>query len=193
MDWESDSDAKYFDSFATQRVDTFTAAGLPSRNIFLAGHSAGAWASLLVARWGKVDVTGDIAFAPTFAGPVETRPSGWTILHREQSALLRTATRLDALVFAFNGDAYSEVSDLGSVFTAPGVTFVPVTHTAGNYDDCGKVAFHRGVFTQCFDRFAAPRISSFIEQRLRDTSPARASDDKRLTLKIEGSTAPSLP
>ena len=145
------------------------------------------------ARWGKVDVTGVIAFAPTFAGPVEARPSGWTILHREQSALLRTASRLDALVFAFDGDAYSEVSDLGSVFTAPGVTFVPVTRTVGNYGDCGKVAFHRGAFTQCFDGFAAPRISSFIEQRLRDTNPARASSDKRLTLKIEGSTASSLP
>lgn len=174
-------------------VDSFTAAGLPSRNVFLVGHSAGAWASLLVARRGKVDVNGVIAFAPTFAGPVETRPKGWKDIHRKQSEFLRTAARLDALVFAFERDAYSEISDLGSALSAPGVTFVPVTRTVGNNDDCGKAAFHRGAFTDCFESFAGSRIKSFIEQRLRDMGTASAPADNRMSLRLNESAARGRP
>lgn len=156
-------------------VDKFTAAGLPSRNIFLVGHSAGAWASFLVSRRGNVDVNAVIGFAPAFAGPSATRSSGWWDLHRKQSALLRTSPQLDALVFAFEGDPYSEVSELGSVFSASGVEFAPVPRVTGGGGDCARMTSHNGAFTKCFEEIAGRRISTFIEHRLRDTNGAAVS------------------
>lgn len=163
-------------------VDRLTAAGLSGRNIFLVGHSAGAWASLLVARGGNVDVNAVIGFAPAFAGPQATRPPGWSDLHREQSAYLQTAASLDALIFAFEGDRYAEVSDLELVVSAPGIDFVRVSRWA--YDDftCKLTAPHRSAFTQCFEDFAAPRIRTFIEQRLRNTNAGVASAETLLSL-----------
>lgn len=156
-------------------VDRFTAAGLPSQNIFLVGHSAGAWASFLVSRRGNVEINAVIGFAPAFAGPILTRSSGWWDLRRKQSAFLRTSPRLDALVFAFDGDPYYEVSELGTVFSVPGVDFVPVTRAVGNNTDCRRIMSHRGAFTNCFEELASQRISAFIEQRLRNTDIAAAS------------------
>lgn len=161
-------------------IDRFAAAGLPSRNIFLVGHSAGAWASLLVSRRGNVDINAVIGFAPAFAGPKATRSPGWWDLHRQQSAFLRASPRLDALVFAFDGDRFSDVSELGSVFSAPGVEFVPITRQIANGADCGPVLSHRGAFANCFDELASRRISAFIEQRLRDTALAATSTATRV-------------
>lgn len=162
-------------------VGDFMAAGFPSRNIFLIGHSAGAWASLLVARRRNVDFNSVIAFGPAFAGRKATRSQGWWDLHRKQSAYLRRAPGLNAMVFAFEGDTYSDISELGSTFGAPGTKFVTVTRAAGRNGDCRKVATHRGAFTKCFEDFAGQRISSFIEQRLRDAGSPGASADKRLS------------
>ena len=162
-------------------VGDFTAAGIPSRNIFLVGHSAGAWASLLVARRRNVDFNSVIAFGPAFAGLKATRSQGWWDLHRKQSAYLRRAPGLNAMIFAFEGDSYSDISELGSIFSAPGTKFVAVTRTAGKHDDCRKVATHRGAFTKCFEDLAGQRISSFIEQRLHDAGFLGASADKRLS------------
>lgn len=165
-------------------VDRFTAAGLPGRNIFLVGHSAGAWASLLVARRETIDVNAVIGFAPAFAGPKATRSPGWSDLHREQSRYLQTASSLDALVFAFEGDSYVDVSELESVISVPGIDFVRVSR-GSNYDfTCGLTAPHRRAFTQCFEEFAAPRIRAFIEQRLRAADPGVASAESLLSLNL---------
>lgn len=148
-------------------VDRFTATGVPGRNIFLVGHSAGAWASLLVARGGNVDVNAVIGFAPAFAGPKATRSPGWVDLYNEQSRYLQTAASLNALIFAFEGDRYGEVSDIKWAVSAPGIDFVPVSRGAYNDFTCRLTTPHRSVFTRCFEDLAAPRIRAFIEQRLR--------------------------
>lgn len=156
-------------------VQKFTATGLPSENIFLVGHSAGAWASLLVSRRGNVDINAVIGFAPAFAGPIATRSSGWWDLRRKQSTLMRTSPRMDALVFAFDGDPYYELSELGTIFSAPGTEFVPVTRGVANRTDCRRVMSHRGAFTNCFEELASQRITAFIQQRLRNIDIASVS------------------
>lgn len=156
-------------------VARFADAGLPSQNIFLVGHSAGAWASLLVSRRGNVNINAVIGFAPAFAGPKATRSSGWWDLHRKQSAFLRASPRLDALVFAFDGDPFSDVPELSSDLSVPGVELVPVTRVTGNSADCGRITSHHGVFTNCFEELAAQRIGAFIEHRLRNSDVAATS------------------
>lgn len=168
-------------------VARFADAGLPSQNIFLIGHSAGAWASLLVSRRGNVDINAVIGFAPAFAGPEATRSSGWWDLHRKQSAFLRASPRLDALIFVFDGDPFNDVSELGAVLSMPGVEFVPVTRVTGNSTDCGRITSHHGVFTNCFEKLAAQRIGAFIEQRLRNTTIAATS---KATLAPESPSQP---
>lgn len=163
-------------------VDRFTAAGLPGRNIFLVGHSAGAWASLLVARRETIDVNAVIGFAPAFAGPKATRSPGWSDLHREQSRYIQTATSLDALVFAFEGDSYVDISELESVVSVPGIDFVRVSRGSNYNFTCRLTAPHRRAFTQCFEDYAAPRMRAFIEQRLRAADPGVASTETLLSL-----------
>lgn len=88
--------------------------GVPENRIFLAGHSAGAWTSLMLAAdWGA-RIGGMIAFAPAFAGPRDNPEYPWW---REEARprligeMLRAET-IRALVFAYEADEYNRPADL---------------------------------------------------------------------------------
>ena len=102
----------------------FTNAGYLKENIFIAGHSAGAW----VALWGLAEhptaFAGAIAFAPAFAGK-PGRPPGWDYLRKTAIDRFAKATVLPSLIYAFENDEWEPVHALEQIFAAlPGVSFV---------------------------------------------------------------------
>jgi pimeloyl-ACP methyl ester carboxylesterase len=100
------------------------ARGLPAQRIFLLGHSAGAWSSLMAARKDPSGFNAIVAFAPAFAGPrhEEAQYPKWRReLAPQQTAYLRQAKRIDALIFAYSDDDFDRPSELAPLESIPGV------------------------------------------------------------------------
>jgi pimeloyl-ACP methyl ester carboxylesterase len=97
---------------------------VPPDHIFLAGASAGAWASLLVARDPDRRFNAVIGFAPAFAGHEEDRSDSWQAVNEEHYRYLETAPRLPALVFAFAGDPYEDPDRLARLGNLPELQLV---------------------------------------------------------------------
>ena len=96
-------------------VDEFLALGVPAGNIFLAGHSAGGWVSLMAMRHFKEKFNAAIAFAPAFAGKrsEELQYPWWRREARpKQIREMMEATEFKALVFAYDGDPWNRPQDL---------------------------------------------------------------------------------
>lgn len=134
--------------------------GVPRRRIFLLGHSAGGWSSLIAARQFNDEFNAVIAFAPAFAGPrhEESLYPWWRRRIRpQQVAFLTQARRIDALVFAYPNDQYNRPRDLRFLDRIPGVEMRTVTSCLGG---------HRTTYRDCFAEAALGRIRSFIQSRL---------------------------
>ena len=143
-------------------VDAYRALGLPAARIFLAGHSAGAWSSLLAARRFGAKFNAVIAFAPAFAGPrheVTQYPWWRNEIRPRQVADILKAGRMRALVFAFPDDAFNRPRELEFLTKLPGVILVP-------FDRCARG--HRTTYTRCFRDAAAARVERYIRARLAD-------------------------
>lgn len=147
-------------------ADRFAALGVPRHQIFLAGHSAGAWASLLAARERPRSVNAVIAFGPAFAGRRATRPPGWEWLRGTQILYLSAATRIDALVFAFEGDPYEPPEDLGFLRAVPGVELAVLSGARIDGVPCGERSPHLTERKPCFHATQGARIRDYIERRL---------------------------
>ncbi|MCP4329107.1 MAG: alpha/beta hydrolase [Alphaproteobacteria bacterium] len=100
-------------------IEAKVSQGYRRKNIFLGGHSAGAWTSLLIKRHDPGKFNGVIAVAPAFngqrserfciakdcKGEIDAGKRAW--LRAENNAHLGSgAPRLDALVFAFHCDRF---------------------------------------------------------------------------------------
>lgn len=145
-----------------QTVREFQALGVPPEQIFLAGHSAGAWASLLVMRREAVKVSGVIALAPAFAGRKAIRSSGWQALREQQIDYLKQAEAMPALIYGVVDDPYESAQELGFFEAIPGVQLQRLS----NADECASRDPHRLVFAACFARDHGAEIARFIGQRL---------------------------
>jgi pimeloyl-ACP methyl ester carboxylesterase len=142
-------------------VDAYRAKGVPAAHIFLVGHSAGGWSSLIAARRFGAKFNAVIAFAPAFAGPRhEARQYPWwrgKIRPRQVTDILQ-ARRLRALVFAYPDDAFNRPRELAFLKRLPGVDLV-------TFDRCPERG-HGTTYSDCFAREAAPRIERYIRARL---------------------------
>jgi pimeloyl-ACP methyl ester carboxylesterase len=147
-------------------VRSFQGSGVPAAHIFLVGHSAGGWASLLVARRGNVDVNGVIAFAPAFAGKKSGRKPGWQVLHDNQVRFLAEAQEINALVYAFDSDPFNSPRDLEFLRGIPGVRFVRLSGQEIEADPCGPFDGHHTPFRDCFTRTQEKVILAYIAERL---------------------------
>jgi hypothetical protein len=140
------------------------AQGVPAANMFVAGHSMGGWAAVLVGLRREVPVAGVIAFAP--ANGVNRRPlreeGNWWALRRELDAL-KQAPKLDALIYTFTGDDASEPADLQIAARVPGVTYREWAPAPG----CERVPPHFTVLAQpCFTTGEKQAIVDFIAARM---------------------------
>lgn len=151
-----------------QTVQEFLDAGVPAANIFLVGHSAGGWASLLVVRRGRVPVNAAIAFAPAFAGRKSRRSEKWQALRDQQEAFLSGAERLDALVYVFERDAFNAPEELAFLDGIPGTRVHHLDDEAIDGVRCRRPRGHRTAFGDCFRLTQEAAILAYIARQLED-------------------------
>lgn len=133
---------------------------IPARQVFLVGHSAGAWASLLVAKDSPELFNAIIGFAPAFAGQTSLRSEQWQAFFEQQRNELTETKSISALLYAFAKDPYYRLEeDLGPLESIDGVTII-----WPNNNHCLKG--HRAVFRACFPDIASQQIREYLEQRL---------------------------
>ena len=106
-----------------------------------------------------------IAFAPAFAGPRSGRSPGWEALRDEQITWISKATRLDALVYAFEGDRFNRPRDLLFLRQIEGVEFHALPSDKIGGIDCEGTASHYLVRHDCFGTTEQARIADYIARR----------------------------
>jgi pimeloyl-ACP methyl ester carboxylesterase len=153
-------------------IEAMHRRGVPASHLFLAGHSAGAWASLLAARARPSGVNAVVALSPAFAGPRRGRPAGW---RRLRAVLARSLARAPtpALIFAFDGDRYEPPPDLEFLRRAPATRLVALPSRSIDgiacRPDVGDLpgSPHLTAFDDCFRRTQTGTILEFLAARLR--------------------------
>ncbi|WNJ98830.1 alpha/beta hydrolase [Thalassospiraceae bacterium LMO-JJ14] len=141
-------------------LDQLIAAGVQPRNIFLAGHSAGAWSSLMAARNSERKYNAAILFAPACCGPryEETIYPEWRGMVRPtQVREISSAQRLNALVYGYPDDDFNRPQELRFLTEA-----YPETVTLMDYS-CGSG--HMTHLRDCRAGETADQILSFIRAR----------------------------
>lgn len=142
------------------------AKGFEPGQIFLAGHSAGAWAALLAARRDPSLHNAIIAFAPAFSGARADRDPGWRVLRREQVAYLSAAPSIDVLLYAFRGDRFNQPRDLGFLKRIQGVEFHAIPFDEIGGISCAGIAPHHAMRQNCFAKAETERIVDYITRRV---------------------------
>lgn len=143
--------------------------GVPARNIFLLGQSAGAWSSLMAARQDHSGFNAVVAFAPAFAGPrhEEAQFPHWRgTLQPQQLSYLAGARRIQALIFAYDDDTFDRPREIAPLARVPGVRIVPFN---------GCRAGHTTAYTQCFRYGARGQIESYLRARLGMSAPPESA------------------
>lgn len=152
------------------RAKNFIAAGVPAKQIFLVGHSAGGWASLMLKARTPELANSVIAFAPAFAGRRGSRYPGWQALHEKYVGELQKVTRLDAMVFAIENDAFEAPEHLKFLSAIPGVTQVVLSDFKIEQVFCDKsTSSHALVRNPCFRHTQLSRLKKYIKQRVQET------------------------
>jgi len=142
-------------------------AGVKSRHIFVAGHSAGGWTALMLKAKKPALFNAAIAFAPAFAGPrsEEAKYPWWRREARpKQIAEMTRSKAMRALVFAYEDDPFNRPSDLAFLTAAypKSVTLVPYgcaarrKHLIHHYD-CRATDTTKRLLTYIRARVAAAR------------------------------------
>jgi pimeloyl-ACP methyl ester carboxylesterase len=141
-------------------VAAYRAKGVPASRIFLAGHSAGGWSSLMAARKDHSGFNAIIAFAPAFAG-TRAEQARWPIWRGEylprQIAYLRQAPRINALILAYSDDEFERPQDLKPLETIRGINLIA-------FDACN--AGHGTTYSECFRTGARIEIEDYVQRRL---------------------------
>lgn len=154
-------------SYTYKRADEILAAvaayrgrGVAAQHIFLLGHSAGGWSSLMAARKDHNGFNAIVAFAPAFAGPRhEAVQYPWWRgrLAPEQIAYLRQARRIEALIFSYSDDEFDRPIEHKPLESIPGVRILA-------FDACNRG--HGTTYTDCFRAGARVEIEHYLKERL---------------------------
>jgi hypothetical protein len=143
------------------RAAAYVVAGVPPRQVIVAGHSAGGWASLMALRDHPEAIAAAIVFAPAGFDRAATRPPAAQALRARRYAEMTAASRLPALIFGFAGDAFETADDLHALAAIPGVQLVAFPDPGPAGRRCVLEA-HIRVRDLCFSETQAPRLREFI-------------------------------
>lgn len=142
-------------------LDELIAAGVRPSNIFLAGHSAGAWSSLMAMDVAGAKFNAGILFAPACCGPRHevNRYPHWRKEIRPRQVARIVAKPVRALVFAFPEDAFNRPQELKFLIDAfPETVRMIVPECGRRHSDhaarCGK------------DAKVAAAIRAYVTERL---------------------------
>ena len=131
------------------KIDDFTKQGF--NNIVLAGHSAGAWASITLKSQFPEKIDGVIAFHPAVSGTFKNRKDWpwWEDVRTQLIGLMKLENLKNALVFAHNKDHYETPKSLSFLSNLKSIKFVDISGL-----DCkGEAKLGRGhaiTLTKCF-------------------------------------------
>ncbi|MEQ3512788.1 alpha/beta hydrolase-fold protein [Pseudoalteromonas sp. BZB3] len=94
-------------------VDKVLEDGFSSNDIFLAGHSAGAWSSMLFASMNPEKYNSIIAFAPAFAGTRQSQIQypNWRLANNYQMQKLKSGAPIRGLLFTYEKDPFMQPND----------------------------------------------------------------------------------
>ena len=143
-------------------VDIFLRRGVEPRNIFLAGHSAGAWSAMMLMNEAGRKFNAVIAFAPACCYPravAERYPYAYwrKVVRPFQKSIMTAARRFEALVFAYPDDPFNRPADLA---------FLTDTYPEGVWmfsQFCGEG--HMTTLKDCREADTTRIIRHYIEQR----------------------------
>ena len=144
------------------KIDDFTKQGF--NNIVLAGHSAGAWASITLKSQFPEKIDGVIAFHPAVSGTFKNRKDWpwWEDVRTQLIGLMKLENLKNALVFAHNKDHYETPKSLSFLSNLKSIKFVDISGL-----DCeGKAKLGRGhaiTLTKCFAE-KDNNIVSYLEE-----------------------------
>ena len=96
-------------------LDQLIAAGVAPGRIFLSGHSAGGWASLMAMSMVDQKFNAAIVFAPAFAGPraeAGIYPIWRGEIRPKHVTKMTSFDQVRALVFAYDNDPYNRTAEL---------------------------------------------------------------------------------
>ena len=96
-------------------LDQLISAGVKPENIYLAGHSAGGWASLMIMDQVDKKFNSAIVFAPTFSGPrseINQYPKWRKEARPRQIKQMTQAKTIKALIFAYEDDKFNRPKEL---------------------------------------------------------------------------------
>tara|TARA_Y100001960_G_C14718485_1_gene851070 strand:- start:635 stop:1579 length:945 start_codon:yes stop_codon:yes gene_type:complete len=96
-------------------LDQLTDTGVPPQRIFLSGHSAGGWASLMAMSMVDRKFNAAIVFAPAFAGPRAEEgvyPIWRGEIRPKHVTKMTSFDTVRALVFAYDNDPYNRTAEL---------------------------------------------------------------------------------
>ena len=148
-------------------LDELIGVGVKPRSLFLAGHSAGGWVSLMASSKFPQKFNATIAFAPAFAGrrSNEKRFPYWRqeIRPRQIKDML-SATEINALVFAYEGDPFNRPEDL-SFLTDRYPNSVELIGYGCAIGNKHLVHLH-----DCREAATTDAMARFIDARLREAS-----------------------
>ena len=118
--------------------------GVKPENVFLAGHSAGGWTSLMMMDEVEKKFNSAIVFAPAFAGPrseIDKYPK-WRKEERPKQVKKMTETKIiKALIFAYEDDRFNRPKELMFLKEKYPNSVEIVSYNCGNghstgYNDC---------------------------------------------------------
>jgi hypothetical protein len=96
-------------------LDQLISTGVKSENIFLAGYSAGGWASLMMMNQVEKKFNSAIVFAPAFAGPrseINKYPRWRKVERPRQVKEMIKARIIKTLIFAYEDDTFNRPQEL---------------------------------------------------------------------------------
>jgi len=112
-----------------EKIDSFAKQGF--ENIVLAGHSAGAWASINLKSRFSEKIDGVIAFHPAFTGTFKDRKDWpwWGDIRSYGISLMKLSSLGNVLVFAHDKDKYETPESLSFLSSLSSVKFIDLTNS----------------------------------------------------------------
>lgn len=138
------------------------------RNIVLAGHSAGAWSSLVLKSEIPNQIDGVIAFSPARSGKFAKKKNpdrGWINWRNYKMSLIKVDKLSKVLVYAHEKDPYENTKTLSFLSDAKTVRFIDLSDTK-----CKKKTtlggYHGINLTKCFAESDTQRneIIKYLDQ-----------------------------
>jgi len=109
-----------------EKIKEFESLGF--KNIVLAGHSAGGWASMALYSYYPEIVKGAIAFNPAFAGKLVTnKDEFWSAIRKREIAKMKLSDSSNIIVYSHDRDEFENPSTLTFLSKLDNIGFIDLS------------------------------------------------------------------